>query len=221
MAAEQKPLERMLGETFLFAAAAVVLLAGTADAHTTKHAPPKAASRDFDFRGAALGMSLADFEALPQLENAGAISCGPDPLAKYAAAGVMECTRPGDNPFLSISTISYDFCLGSDNTARLCIIAIMAAHENFGETNFDKALRELSSKWGAPDKVVNSTAENGLGQPVATHKIYWDGGANKITLETPCMSDLEYFCINYDNSALESVMEAKAKSLGADEASKF
>ena len=156
---------------------------------------------NYDFRGAALGMSLAEFQALPPLSgDAGAGSCYEPPAT--APDQELECTRAGDNPFPESTTlISYRFTAASGGAPhRLFRIQIT------GKTyNYPDALLGLRDRWGEPKDVVKGNVGNLLGATVEKVTFTWRRRYETVTATMPC-GGMDTYCIDY----VDVVGEAKA-----------
>lgn len=180
----------------LWAAAAVLTLTAAAPAPAS-----------VDFRGARMGMTMAEFQALPPL--GGAISCKPE-TGKDNIPGDFECKRPGDYPFEEFGVVSYSFGTAADGQPRLYLIMLMG-----GSTNALESLQGLVERWGKPTSTDDTPQTNGLGQPVQSIKAKWAMGDSEISFEDPC-SSVKYFCVIYTHEpTFDAVVAARKKAHGS------
>jgi hypothetical protein len=196
--------------------------------------PIAAADRaPFEFRGAHLGMTLEEFEALPALGTLRLSEYGPRGkkireglLTKCAASddrvnaqvGVVECQRAGDDPFTPqryryiYTSIGYKFGPDAAGVKRLFSILLITDRENYPE-----AVAGLRSKWGS-GRVETSNVTNGLGQPLPKTTEMWQKPGGAVELESPC-GNVTTICITYFDTALvASLANQRAAITGGSQA---
>lgn len=102
-----------------------------------------AVADSFDFRGAALGMTIEQFEALPPLKTGGKTHC-----VNETTYGLITCHRDGDDPFpvvqfLKGSDITYRFTPDQLGKQRLSLITMLIQRNRQAP-----ALESLTKKFG-------------------------------------------------------------------------
>lgn len=189
----------------------------------------------FEFRGARLGMTLAEFEALPALGNARLTEYGPRGkklreglLTKCVAPddrvnaqlGVVDCQRAGDDPFTPqryryiYTSIAYKFGPDTSGTKRLFSILLITDRENHPE-----AASGLSSKWGN-GRGETSSVTNGLGQPLPKTTERWQKPGGTIELESPC-GNVTTICITYTDTALVTSLASQRAAITGGPQARF
>ncbi len=189
----------------------------------------------FEFRGARLGMTIEEFEGLPELGtmrlseyNLQGKKTGEGRLTRCnitdekvnAQIGIMDCKRAGDDPFTPqkykyiYTSIEYKFGPDSSGKKRLFSILVITGRENY-----DEAISGLRSKWGN-GKLENSTVTNGLGQPLSKSTEKWRKSGQTIELESLC-GTVTTICITYSNDILLSDLAIRRAAITGGAASRF
>lgn len=211
----------------------VALLASASMASSTMAADT--ASQAFEFRGARLGMSIEEFEALPALSTArlseygprgkklreGLLTrCAPDKDKINNQLGVVECSRAGDDPFTpqqyryAYTAISYKFGPDASGVKRLFSILVITPRDNYAE-----ALSGVRSKWGNGTTVA-STATNGLGQPLPKATETWRKPKGTVELETLC-GDVTTICLTYTDTGLVTDLATRRAGISGGVGARF
>ena len=189
----------------------------------------------FEFRGARLGMTIEEFEALPEL--------GAMRLSEYnqrgrkvrenlltlcvqtndkvnAQIGITDCTRAGDDPFTAqkykyvYTSIGYKFGPDVNNKKRLFSILVITNRDNYAE-----AVSALRAKWGN-GRIESSTATNGFGQPLPKSTEKWRKLNQVIELENLC-GDVKTICITYSDDSLLNALSTRRATITGGAASRF
>ncbi len=189
----------------------------------------------FEFRGARLGMTLQEFEALPALGSArlfefsrggkkqgdGLLTkCAPSDDKVNAQIGVVDCQRAGDNPFTPqqyryiYTSIGYKFGPDAKGDKRLFSILIITSRDYQEE-----AAAGLRAKWGN-GKVVTSSVTNGFGQPLPKFTETWRQSGGSIDLESPC-GDVTTICITYSDTGLLASLAGRRAAITGGPQSQF
>lgn len=189
----------------------------------------------FEFRGARLGMTLAEFEALPALGNGRLTEFSPrgkklrEGLLTTCAApsdrvnaqiGVVDCKRAGDDPFTPqryryiYTSIGYKFGPDASGTKRLFSILLITARDNYPE-----AVGGLRSKWGN-GRVSTSSVTNGLGQALPKTVEVWQRPGGTIELESPC-GNVTTICITYSDTALVTRLASQRTAITGGPQARF
>ena len=149
-----------------------------------------AAAQEFDFKGAVLGMSPSDFDALPDLMP----QAMKGKFSKNTCKMIedkMECQRTGDNPFGAGNLgATYYFSKDLHGEIGLFWILLIAKRAEYSST-----LLGLTTKWGE-GRTVEFTTTNGLGQEIKGAKTKWSKPGSEIVLESPCVSVIN-MCLTY------------------------
>lgn len=193
------------------------------------------APQSFEFRGARLGMTIEEFEALPALGTirlseynergkklrVGLLTlCAPEKDRVNAQIGVVECKRAGDDPFTPqryryiYTSISYKFGPDADGAKRLFSILIITGRDNQSE-----AVSGLRTKWG-DGKLETSTVTNGLGQPLPKTTEAWRRANGTIELESPCGS-VTTICMTYSDTGLVASLASRRAAITGGPATRF
>lgn len=192
-------------------------------------------SGTFEFRGARLGMTLQEFEALPALGTArltefgrggkklheGLLTkCAPSDDKVNAQIGLVECQRAGDSPFTPQSyryiytSIGYKFGPDANGDKRLFSILVITGRDYYAE-----AASGLRSKWG-DGKAETSTVTNGLGQPLPKITERWQRAGGTIELESPC-GNVTTICITYSDARLLASLADQRTAITGGPKSRF
>lgn len=182
-------------------------------------APTASLAQDFDFRGARLGMSLDEFEALPPI-NGGRTSCStmrqlsqPE-TSPDSVAGVLLCSREGDAPFAEddfvrqmLTRVSYRFLPAEDGVPRLWKIEMRVVRGNVPQ-----ARTALVERFGSPERVDQSQLTNLFGARLTRNTDMWTNDTSNIFLASICES-VDYGCVAYINNDLTRVYESRTSHI--------
>jgi hypothetical protein len=193
------------------------------------HAGADAAAVYYDFKGARLGMSLAEWRALPvpaqsmeglagasSMIQVGAVEahCSGD---AGAAAGAMDFRTPAEiKANVLVCRYAYPETIGSDTMWMPASMPIGELHASDVEYKFlDRTLYEISvtgnsgllmevmsglrAKWGEPTSVVNDTTQNKAGATFPHTVQSWANPVALIRVETP-FSRIDDLNVSYETA---------------------
>ena len=211
------------------------VIAGLALQAGASVAPPAPPPSDFDFRGARLGMTLEEFEALPplgtpRLSNRGVRGarrddnlltlCQADTERINAQIGIVQCQRAGDDPFAQghgryvYTRIQYSFGPDETGVKRLFGILLITGRENTGE-----AFSALQQRWGAGQS-SQTPVTNGLGNTLQMTTTRWGNVTGAIKYESMC-GNVTTICVTYTHTNLSESLAGRRRGIAGTAADRF
>jgi hypothetical protein len=233
-------LQRILIPTLVFP---LFIAAVTAKpAKPVKSPVAKVEPREYDFRGATLGMSLQDFRALKfpdaNIEPTARLICSSDQEARLAqggvylfvddaekSIGVIECQYFTPSTVMSGWWDEALVAVGAQGTAKHVDYKFVTDPQSGAVRLYlisliayvsarSGAMDGLIGKFGQPTATVNNDVQNRMGAKFDHTLATWVNPSSTILLESPS-GDIETMSIIYtENSLLNYVDGAKKRTLG-------